>query len=102
MQKPRLPAITSCTHISKVGRVQFSYMAPPPISVSAHQGISYAVFCFKNKKHDSHDAPAATGSQHYLATLLFLPRLTAAKVVPPSQQPLKQLRNLASFCQKRF
>src|SRR5262249_15995209 len=40
LQKPRLPAIPSCTHISKVGRVQFSCMTPPPISVSAHQGLS--------------------------------------------------------------
>src|SRR5262249_36576951 len=42
MQKPRLPEITSCTHSWKVGMLQFSYVAFPPISDSAHQGPSRA------------------------------------------------------------
>src|SRR5262249_40078661 len=38
LQKPRLPEITSCRHISLLRMLQFSCMTPPPISLSAHQG----------------------------------------------------------------
>src|SRR5262245_8802639 len=111
MQKPRLPAITSCTHSSKVGMLQFSYMAPPAISVSAHQGLSLAWLARGPRRIAAATAvtmsvvpttPSAATRIPVLFsnTTFLLLRLTAAKVSPPLEQLLKQLHNLASLCQK--
>src|SRR5215470_19854032 len=65
MQKPRLPAITSCTHISKVGRVQILVHDPsadirqcaprPLVGLACTRVLEHCRSRGDHEEHPSHD-----------------------------------------------